>query len=147
MTPRRKIDSSIFFDGCWMFLAVVFLAALIMGAFSLAYAQHVQNHSESDLHIRFYSTWMRPNGVNTRKASCCNMIDCYATVIRHNGGKWEGLRREDKKWIFIPNDILEENLNDSMARESPDHQSHMCAPRPNPFGGDIVYCAVRGSAI
>jgi TRAP-type mannitol/chloroaromatic compound transport system permease small subunit len=43
MTPRRKIDSSIFFDGCWMFLAVVFLAALIMGAFSLAYAQHVQN--------------------------------------------------------------------------------------------------------
>ena len=33
---------------------------------------------------------MRPNGANPRRQSCCNLIDCYPTIIRNRDGKWEG---------------------------------------------------------
>jgi hypothetical protein len=145
MTPRGKIDTSIFFDGCWMFLAIIITGTIIMGAFSLAYGQHVQNHEDTALHHLFYEGWLQPNGLNPRQRSCCNKIDCYPTAIRARGGRWEGRRREDSKWVVIPNEYLEELQHDP--RESPDGQSHMCAARPNSFSGDIVFCAVRGSAI
>jgi hypothetical protein len=145
MTPRGKLDPSMFFDGCWMFLAIIITGVIIVGFFSLAYAQHIHPPQDEALHYQFYNTWLQPNGKNPRQRSCCNKLDCYPTSIRLRGGHWEGRRREDGKWVTIPNEYLEELQDDP--RESPDGQSHMCAARPNPFSGDIVFCAVRGSAI
>lgn len=124
------------------------LAILIVGAI-LGYAL-AQDHShppqDAELHDKFYSTWYKPNGGNPRVMSCCNRHDCYPSQIELRNGRYYARRREDLKWIRIPDGVLEHNQSDP--RESPDAQSHICAPPPYPgVVSDTVYCAVLGSGI
>lgn len=91
------------------------------------HAAHRQ-HPPQDilLHQRFYSTWRRPSG-----GDCCNNRDCYPTraVFDETLGLWRAERREDRKMVVIPKSIYDpENPNE---RQSPDGQSHLCAPPPN----------------
>jgi hypothetical protein len=108
-----------------------------------ARAQHEHHPQDLALHDKFYSSWLMPNGHQDRKLSCCNKQDCYPTPIQlHNGQYWVQ-RREDKKWLLVPEGILEQRQDDP--RESPDHQSHACiAP---PYAGDMVYCATLGAGL
>src|SRR5712671_6140274 len=78
-----------------------------------------------------------------RRMSCCNSQDCYPTNIVLKEGKWWAQRREDLKWIMVPDGKLEHNQADP--RESPDHQSHACISPP--IGGDYLFCAVLGSGL
>jgi hypothetical protein len=70
---------------------------------------------------RFYAGWMRPDRPNI---SCCDRKDCYATEARFVNGQWQALRREDGKWLTIPESKIERN------REMPDARAHLCAPPP-----------------
>lgn len=81
---------------------------------------------DMQLHIKYYQYWQRPNG----KGSCCNENDCYPTQARFDPktGTWWAMRREDNKWIEIPKWIYDNN--DPNRPESPDGQSHLCAPPP-----------------
>lgn len=117
---------------------------LLLLLISPAAAQH-HGHPPQDaqLHDEFYNTWLRPNHGYPRAASCCNKHDCYPTRIERRGASWYAQRREDHAWIRIPQGLLEHEQNDP--RESPDGQSHACMPPPTV--GDVVYCAVLGSAI
>jgi hypothetical protein len=104
----------------------------------------VQHHShpprDAELHEQFYSTWNMPNGGKERITSCCNKHDCYPTQFRQRNGRWQFLRREDQQWVSIPDGLMEHEQSDP--RESPDGQSHVCAP---PSGRP--YCAAAGSGI
>ena len=110
---------------------------------SLWKIQHEGHPQDLLLHDKFYSTWNQPNNGNRRRVSCCNNQDCYPTNIVLKEGKWWAQRREDLKWIMIPDGKLEHNQPDP--RESPDHQSHACISPP--IGGDYVFCAVLGSGL
>lgn len=111
------------------------------------YAATAQNHKHGheDGLPDFYAKWLIPNPHGYRSSSCCNERDCYPAPIRLNRelGRYEFLRREDKRWFPIPPSILEQNQPDP--RESPDGASHVCAQPPGI--NDRVYCAVLGSAI
>lgn len=90
----------------------------------------------------FYAKWLIPNPGGDRSSSCCSERDCYSTAIRLRAGRYEARRREDGKWIVVPDGILEQNQGDP--RESPDGASHVCMQPPGI--NDRVYCAVLGSA-
>jgi hypothetical protein len=105
--------------------------------------QHQNHPQDLPLHDKFYSTWSQPNNGNRRRVSCCNNQDCYPTNIVLKEGKWWAQRREDLKWMMVPDGKLEHNQPDP--RESPDHQSHACISPP--IGGDYVFCAVLGSGL
>lgn len=106
--------------------------------------QHESHPQDLGLHNKFYNTWLQPSVLgNPRSTSCCDQKDCYPTVIKKIGDHWFAQRREDLKWIRIPEGKLEHNQGDP--RESPDHQSHVCMQPPN--YGDNVWCAVLGSGI
>lgn len=115
---------------------LVFLVALALPAF----AQHNHPPQDAQVHEQFYSTWQMPNGGQPRANSCCNKADCYPTPMRNVAGTWFAKRREDGRWIAIPESKLEQNQPDM--RESPDGQSHVCMPPPNHSDG--VYCATLG---
>jgi hypothetical protein len=100
-----------------------------------------EHHEHQSIAGQFYATWLRPNGGHPRTWSCCSSKDCYQTVIKRQGGHWYAQRREDGQWIPIPDEKLEHLQIDP--RESPDGQSHVCAPPP--WDGNGVYCAVIGS--
>ena len=110
---------------------------------SLWTIQHEGHPQDLLLHDKFYSTWNQPNNGNRRRVSCCNNQDCYPTNIVFKEGKWWAQRREDLKWIMVPDGKLEHNQPDP--RESPDHQSHACISPP--IGGDYVFCAVLGAGL
>lgn len=78
------------------------------------------------LHEKFYSTWKTHSG-----DSCCNNGDCYPTRAKFdkNIGLWRAERREDHKMILIPKSVYDPE-NPERERESPDGQSHLCAPSP-----------------
>lgn len=91
------------------------------------------------LHEKFYSTWYMPDNP---ARSCCNKADCYPTEARFHNGHWQGKRREDGKWLFIPEAKIERN------RDNPDGRNHMCAPPPMaPHPADTVFCFTLGSGI
>lgn len=115
------------------------MTALILWALPTL-AQHNHPPQDAQLHEQFYSTWQMPNGGQPRANSCCNKADCYPTPMRNVGGTWFAKRREDGRWIAIPDSKLEQNQPDM--RESPDGQSHVCMPPPNHSDG--VYCATLG---
>lgn len=102
------------------------------------------NHPPEDapIHEKFYNTWMRPNPIK-RTVSCCNAQDCYAVQTRRVGSSWEFLRREDKRWTRIPDEVIEQYQADP--RESPDNRSHVCAGAP--LSGGSVYCFTFGSGL
>lgn len=96
---------------------------------------------------KFYDEWKMPDDP---KRSCCSKADCYDTPARRTAnGNWLARRREDGKWLHIPPAKVEMN------KESPDGQSHICAPSPyyvDDYNGssyydavsEIVYCFVPG---
>lgn len=120
------------------FSAIVLAAWVIVAAAAVALAQeHSHPSKDADLHDRFYAAW---NQMPARTSSCCSKHDCYPTTIKNVGGTFFGLHRESGRFVVIPAERLEQNAADP--RESPDHQSHMCA---NPQG--VVYCATVGSGL
>jgi hypothetical protein len=83
-----------------------------------------------------YMDWQRP-GMGTM---CCSgdpiAGDCYPTQARFIQGKWYALRREDKKWLAIPDKAV---LTDV---DNPDGRAHLCAPEPGKYLQkiDLVFC-------
>ena len=76
-----------------------------------------------------YTTWIRPDS----KTSCCNQNDCYPTAAKWSG-KWIAQRREDGKWLPVPQETVLEGM-------SPDGKAHLCAPRPGAgWEEDKVFC-------
>jgi hypothetical protein len=90
------------------------------------------------LHEKFYSTWRMPDHPSV---SCCNDADCYPTEIKYVDGNIYAKRREDGKYIPVPQEKVERN------RDNPDGRNHLCAPPP---GGlhptDTVFCFALGGA-
>jgi hypothetical protein len=99
-----------------------------------------RHHPPQDqaLHERFYSTWHMPDNP---ALSCCNDADCYPTDIKYVDGKIYARRREDGKYILIPQQKIGRN------RDNPDGRNHLCAPPPSgPNPADTVYCFALGGA-
>jgi hypothetical protein len=108
--------------------------------------EHMHPPQDADIHAKFYASWMQPtNSMGQRRSSsCCNLKDCYPTRAKLVDGHWFVERREDHKWIMVPDYILEQNQEDP--RESPDDRTHACMPPPTTVGApDIVYCATLGA--
>jgi hypothetical protein len=90
------------------------------------------------LHEKFYSIWHMPDHPSV---SCCNNADCYPTEIKYVDGNIYAKRREDGKYILVPTEKVERNL------DNPDGRNHLCAPPPqglHPF--DTVFCFTLGGA-
>lgn len=66
-----------------------------------------------------YTNWKMP-GTNT---SCCGEYDCYPTQAVFKDGAWWALRREDQKWLRVPESSI---INETPA----DGKAHLCAPPP-----------------
>lgn len=125
---------------------VIFFGAIFLMWAACSFAQEGHNHPEDDvaIHEKFYSTWQRPDqrtSVGDRYQSCCNKQDCYPAQIKREAGSYWYKRREDGKWLIIPEENLEYNQQD--ARESPDGRNHVCAQPPG--SNDKLFCAVLGS--
>lgn len=101
----------------------------------LAAAAQEHRHPPQDvpLHEQFYSTWYMPDEPTK---SCCNKADCYPTVAEFVNGRWTARRREDGKWLDIPDAKIERQ------RDMPDSRAHLCAPPPmHPhYPKDTVFC-------
>lgn len=116
----------------------------------------MSGHPQQDmmLHTKFYQFWQRPDG----QGDCCKDKDCYPTKARFDPktGTWWAVRREDQKWIEVPKSIYDNN--DPNRPDSPDGQSHLCAPAP-PIYSDMsgmankvelspqVYCFRAGTGM
>ena len=122
-----------------LFIAVCVVIIIIS---NLLRSQEIHHHIINGVDMspevdRFYSTWKRPNYGTTRISSCCNTADCYPAKVIIQGGKWLFEHRETRRFIPIPDSIMEHMQPDP--RESPDGDNHVCA---SPHG--IVYCFVAG---
>ena len=108
-----------------MNLRGLIVVAAALAAFFLvgthAKGQHYHPPQDAEIHERFYNGWMRPDKPSV---SCCNLMDCYPTEARFQGGTWFAKRREDGKWLAVPASKVERN------RDSPDGRNHLCAPKP-----------------
>jgi hypothetical protein len=102
---------------------------------------HADRHhppQDQALHEKFYSTWHMPDNP---AVSCCNNADCYPTDVRFIDGRIYARRREDGKYILIPQQKVEHN------RDNPDGRNHLCAPPPSFYSpSDTVYCFALGGA-
>lgn len=107
-----------------LWLALMFALGMCAGAVAQDLG-HPPEHVE--LHEKFYSTWMRPDAPNM---SCCNLKDCYPTAARYENGRWQAQRREDGKWLTVPDSKIERH------RDMPDGRAHLCAPTPH---GESLY--------
>lgn len=113
------------------------LAAVIAAHVTITPVQHQHPKEHEDLHTKFYSTWMMPDNP---AISCCSNKDCAPAQSKQVNGIWYGKRASDLNWRKIPNSKIEIN------RDSPDGQSHMCAPIV--LGDtDTVYCFILGAGI
>lgn len=103
-----------------------------------AMAQHSHPKADEELHVKFYSTWMKPDEPTK---SCCNLADCYPTEVRYVGTNIYAQRREDRRWLLIPPAKVERH------RDNPDGRNHMCAPPPTAtsYPPDTVFCFSLGS--
>ena len=100
----------------------------------------LHHHPPQDqlLHEKFYSTWRMPDHPSV---SCCNDADCYPTEIKYVDGNIYAKRREDGKYIPVPTEKVERNL------DNPDGRNHLCAPPPNHLStSDTVFCFALGGA-
>lgn len=79
-----------------------------------------------------YTHWKQPG----TQMPCCSggdePGDCYPTDAKFRNGVWFALRREDQKWIAVPeNKVTDQHTYDA----------HLCAPPPSPWNkDDVVYC-------
>lgn len=112
--------------------ALVAMGALLIYFWNVNFARA---HDHSTPAGKFYETWMMPDAPHI---SCCNEKDCYPTEARKTPTGWEAKRREDGKWLRIPESKIERN------RDNPDGRNHLCAPPPD---GDRVFCFILGGAI
>lgn len=115
--------------------------ALLMFLSVPVHAQELHRHhppQDVPLHEKFYSTWFMPDKPG---ASCCNKADCYPTEVRFRNGHWQAKRREDGKWLWVPDSKVERN------RDNPDGRNHLCAPPPaaTSYPADTVFCFALGS--
>ncbi len=119
---------------------VAALVAVLIIRASNAVAQDVPHqHPPADMpiHEKFYSTWYMPDQPTK---SCCNKMDCYPTEVRMSGGRIQAKRREDGKWLTIPEAKIERN------RDNPDGRNHLCAPVPSiAYPPDTVFCFTLGT--
>lgn len=116
-------------------MRVLVVALVLWMGVGAATAEQEHKHPPQDvpIHERFYSTWMMPDH---RQTSCCDQKDCYPTEVKFEYGDWWALRREDRKFVRVPPEKIEQE------RDNPDGRNHVCmAP---PARGDIVYCLSLG---
>jgi hypothetical protein len=119
----------------WAFCSSFFLTRAIAGE------EHYHPSEHAELHDKFYSTWLIPNGGSERKNSCCNLVDCAPATVKKEGGTWFVWKPIAHRWVVIPDRLLEHNQPDP--RQSPDGRSHVCMAKvPHDFR---VFCAVLGS--
>lgn len=113
----------------------------MMSAQDVLKALRAQGHAhppqDIELHEKFYSTWMMPDNPSM---SCCNKSDCYPTEARFQNGHWSARRREDGKWLHVPDKKVERN------RDNPDGRAHLCAPPPGgSWAEGTVFCFTAGA--
>lgn len=123
--------------GSMKVVAIVAALGLVIGN-ACALAQHAgHNHppEHEALHEQFYSTWQMPDAPGI---SCCNKGDCYPTQARRDAIGWLALRREDGKWLRVPDRKVEQN------RDNPDGRNHLCAPSPDRLLSSEVFCFLPG---
>lgn len=117
--------------------ALALVAVLIIRASNAIAQEHQHPPADVPIHEKFYSTWFMPDQPTK---SCCNKSDCYPTEVRISGGRIQAKRREDGKWLTIPEAKIERN------RDNPDGRNHLCAPMPQPaFSDDTVFCFTLGT--
>lgn len=118
-------------------LGALVLLAVILSAWSAHAQEHQHPPQDVPLHEKFYSGWMMPD---EPWRSCCSKRDCYPTESRWQNGHWWALRREDSKWLQVPDAKVE------IMRDSPDGRSHVCAPPPSDYHTTIsVFCFKPGA--
>lgn len=114
-------------------LGIILALSIATGAWAAdMHGPHAGHPEDLKMHEVFYKTWKMPNirDNGARTTSCCNDEDCYATPIKARGGHFYALRREDQRWVEIPDNKLEQNYMDTDGRESPDGRSHVCQAKP-----------------
>lgn len=115
---------------------LAFVAVLIIRASNAIAQEHQHPAADMPIHEKFYSTWYMPDQPTK---SCCNKADCYPTEVRISGGRIQAKRREDGKWLTIPEAKIERN------RDNPDGRNHLCAPMPSQaYPDDTVFCFTLG---
>lgn len=113
-----------------------FAVAMVWYTMTHAHAQEIHHHEGQSAAVdKFYSTWYMPDQPSK---SCCNKTDCYPTDIKYTGDLLYARRREDGRWLRVPEAKIERN------RDNPDGRNHLCAPPPNTAQGDIVFCFSLG---
>lgn len=115
----------------WLAFALLFMVVLIVLLYSVPI--HAQDHrhppQHSDLHHKFYNTWMQPDN---RSVSCCHDQDCAPAQSKREGDKWYSRHSDDEEWVEVPARKVETE------RDSPDGQSHLCKQKF--LAGTYVYC-------
>jgi hypothetical protein len=114
-------------------LLIVYILSSVICPLTPVEAQDVHHHPGMSAAVdAFYSTWFMPDQPGK---SCCNKVDCAPAVIERRGGQLYARKIGHWKWIEIPATKIETR------RDSPDGQSHVCAPADD----HEVYCFVLGS--
>lgn len=127
----------------WIIAAIGIIVLALLMLYPLAHAQDAQHRShpaeDMPLHEKFYSTWFMPDNP---QRSCSNKSDCYPTEIKYTAGVLFAKRREDGKWLRIPEAKIERH------RDNPDGRNHLCAPPPSiNYPPDTVFCFALGAGI
>jgi hypothetical protein len=75
--------------------------------------------------------------------SCCNKADLLPDRNPHGAGPHLRRRREDGKYILVPQTKIEQR------RDNPDGRNHICAPPPTSGTHrlDTVFCFALGGGI
>lgn len=128
----KQFLKSTFWD--YAFPALVIAWIIIALAAPAPAQEHHHPPEDEAIHEKFYNKWMMPNN---RKISCCHKMDCYPTEAKKQGENWLAKRREDGKWLRVPNDKVENEI------DNPDGRNHLCAPTPDK--GETVYCFQPGA--
>lgn len=114
----------------------IFALLLVAGP---ALAQHEHHPEDLQLHNDFYQNWRQPDN---HRVGCCNEEDCYSATIKREGDVLFAQRREDQRWLMIPQDKID------TSQDSPDGRSHVCIPPPDDeydgADGGLVYCFILG---
>lgn len=99
---------------------------LLAGAFLLVLSGVAAAHD-------IYRDWRSPKS----GGSCCSggeTGDCYVAPARFENGQWYAQRREDNRWLAIPDNVI---LKDGATA---DGNAHLCAPAPLAEEDTRVYC-------
>lgn len=117
---------------------VILAVVLAVSAVALAAWAFAQEHrhppEHSELHHKFYKTWMMPDN---RSVSCCNDEDCAPAQSKRVGETWYSRHSDDEEWVEVPARKVETE------RDSPDGRSHLCKQKY--VAGTYVYCFLPAS--